>query len=172
MKAAAGPARTSVDPWLDQEVRKRTLEEVEEGKADGPYTEEEAAHEVNGPFVPARRVGVVQGGEVRPIDDFSEFGHNMTSTTHDYADLGGVDRVIAVVKAWMDSVGADGVVRMRLSNGTVLEAPVHPDFVTPESRAPVGRCIDVRRAFKQLPPDPEMEDLLVIFITNPDTKKT
>ena len=69
MKAAAGSARPSMGPWVEKEVRKRTLEEVEEGKADGPYTEDEAAKEVSGPYVPARRVGVVQGGEVRPIDD-------------------------------------------------------------------------------------------------------
>ena len=168
---AKATARSSANPEIDLKVWEKTQVEVKAGKARGPFrTVEEVQAHVGKLFVPARRVGIQQGGDVRPIDDFSEFGHNGTSTTHDYIDLGGVDRVVGIAKTWLDAVGEDGWTKVKLSTGEELQGQVHEDFRTLKSRAPVGRAVDISKAFKQLAPHPSMQHLTVIFLANPHTK--
>jgi len=110
--------RPHKDRRVDQEVWERTEEEVAEGKAIGPLTEEQASQMFDGIWAPCRRVGLMQGDSIRPIDDFSEFGHNGTSETGDYIELGGVDAVCGLMKAWAEAARDDGQVRVeRLGGG-------------------------------------------------------
>ena len=74
----------------DEEITRRTRDEVASGKADGPYTFEEMDMRMGGVWTPVRRVGLVQPSGIRPIDDFSEFGHNGTSRAFE-GELGFID---------------------------------------------------------------------------------
>eukprot|EP00974_Lingulodinium_polyedra_P041290 3968065-Lingulodinium_polyedra.AAC.1 len=95
-------ARTkgSVNPEVDDEVLKRTEQEVDEGKAAGPYTEQEVDELLGKRWAPARRVGLAQSAGVRPIDDYSEFGHNGASETYERVDLATVDVWVGILKEY------------------------------------------------------------------------
>ena len=90
----------------------RTEEEVREGKATGPHTEEEIDELLGRVWAPARRCGLVQPAGVRPIDDFSEYHHNGASKTWDKIDLGGVDTVASLAREWYVAVTAEGKVEV------------------------------------------------------------
>ena len=170
LRGSLRPCRT---PGVDEEVLERTLEEVDEGKALGPFdTEEEVSRVVGDWWVPCRRVGLSQAAGVRPIDDYSEYGHNATSRTHDHIDLGGVDRVAAIAHCLSSSL-YHGCVDVWLSTGLRRRGAVHPGHLAGggASAALVGRPVDLRRAFKQLAPFPSLAPLAVICLWNPKKRK-
>ena len=70
------------DPEVDGEVFHRTMEEVAEEKALGPFTEQEVDN-ILGAWAPVRRAGLAQSSGIRQIDVFTECGHNATSFTHE-----------------------------------------------------------------------------------------
>jgi len=78
-------------------------------------------------WVPVRRIRLVQSTGVRPIDDFSECGHNVSSHTFEHVDLAGIDGVAGIAKTWMDAMAKD-TTRITLEGGLVKEGPVHHEF--------------------------------------------
>jgi hypothetical protein len=52
----------------------------------------------------ARRFGVAQEDDLRPVDDFSVFGQNATSDTPERVDPSGVDSIIGLAKFWQTSL--------------------------------------------------------------------
>ena len=83
------------------------VEEVEEGKAEGPFTEEEMSRRLGPLWASARRFGLQQAAGTRPIDDFSLFGHNDSSGGEEKVDLGGVDAIVGLSLEWRRVTGAD-----------------------------------------------------------------
>ncbi len=55
----------------DAEVYELTKQERDAGGLIGAFTPQQLAEKLGARWVPARRFPVVQGGKVRPIDDFS-----------------------------------------------------------------------------------------------------
>ena len=72
----------SGDPELDEEVTSATEAEKERGWPTGPFTCDQLDKAL-GLWVPARRFGIMQGGRVRVIDDYSENGQNGCVGTHE-----------------------------------------------------------------------------------------
>ena len=64
--------------------------------------------------------------------------------------LGGVDEIAAVAAAWSKAIGKDGRVRLRLSNGVVLEGRLHPTWTLAEVKKLMGRLGDMKSAYRQL----------------------
>jgi len=151
-RVLAATVRPNKDPKVDKEVYERTLEEVAEQKAIGPLSEAEVDSIFGKHWAPARRVGLVQAAGGRPIDDFSEFGHNSASHSHDYVDLGGVDAVVGIAKTWLEQPGPDGVVSITLSSGKTLRGPLHESYKERQSRRLQGRALDLRSACQKQPP--------------------
>ena len=79
--AAHAGTKSSGDHEVDVAVWDRTQEEVSDGKASGPFTPRELDDMFQSMWIPVRRFGLRQGADIRPIDDFSEFGQNSTSST-------------------------------------------------------------------------------------------
>ena len=102
--AIAGKVRPSEDPEVDLLVLEKTEEEVHAGKAKGPYSWSEMNAVLGDYWVPAPRVGLRQGDSIRPIDDFSVYGHNGTSGSVESPASGGVDEIAALVKAFASAV--------------------------------------------------------------------
>jgi len=107
---------------------------------------------------------------VRPIDDFSEFGHNGSSATNDQITLGGVDEVCSLMKAWTEAASEDGRVKVTLSSGEALEGTLAKGFRNKGQRRPVGRALDLKRAYKQVPIAPSMERLCIVALWHPTLK--
>ncbi len=160
-------AKGEANPSVDAEVLERTEAEVKAGKASGPYTEEEVDAILGKQWAPARRVGLVQSSGIRPIDDFSEYGHNGTSETHEKVDLATVDVCVGILKQYYTAVKGDERVSVEMYDGEVLEGPLHPSLKDPEKRRIHGRTVDLRQAFKQLAPAPAMAALTVVGIWHP-----
>ena len=129
--ALRAKVRGDPNPEVDQEVLARTEAEVKEGKAEGPYTEEEVDALFGKEWAPARRVGLVQSSGIRPIDDFSEYGHNGTSETHDKVDLATVDVCAGILKEYYAAVTDNNWVSVEMRDGTFCEGPLHPSLQAP-----------------------------------------
>ena len=74
--AVEGKVWTSGDHEADLLVWEKTEEEVQAGKAKGPYSRAELDAILGDYWVPAPRVVLRQGDSIRPIDHFSLYGHN------------------------------------------------------------------------------------------------
>ncbi len=162
--------RPNPEPRIDREVAERTDEEVQEGKAAGPFTEVEVDAILGPWWAPCRRVGILQGDSIRPIDDFSEFLHNASSDTDEYVDLSGVDGVVALMKLLGEAV-QDDEVTITLEDGQVMRGRLHPGFKDLKARMPVGRALDLKRAYKQVPTAPSMRRLVVVALWHPGLQK-
>ena len=101
---------------------------------------------------------------MRPIDDFTEFGHNGTSWTHERVDLATVDVCAGMVKELHCMVGDRGALQTTLADGTVVRGWVRTEFARPGQRTITGRTLDLRRAFKQLAPSPSMASLTIVAV--------
>jgi hypothetical protein len=97
-------------------------------------------------WVPARRFGLRQGGKVRPVDDFSEFGQNGTLVTHYRVDLGGVDEVSALERSLHSSV-KDERVLVGDETGEVLEGVLHEGWNGTAAKIE-GVTADLAKAFR------------------------
>ena len=115
---------------IAEEVWQTTMREVERGWLEGPLTAEQVSSRVGPLWTPSRRFGIVQGNKVRNIDDLSEFSVNQAYGTPEKLDLGGVDEVVAMAAAW----------------AKMAEQTGHAEGVQL-----VGRCLDLKSAYKQIP---------------------
>ena len=104
-RAVLGARDGSGDDELDSELYRVTLEEQREGWLSEPLSQGELGRMLGPRWVPVRRFGLRQGGKVRPIDDFSEWGVNCLFAAHEKIDLGGVDEVAGIAKWWCRAVG-------------------------------------------------------------------
>eukprot|EP00435_Cladocopium_sp_Y103_P032581 s1136_g8.t1 len=96
---------SSGDPEVDSQLLAETELELEKGWADGPFTLEELEP---GSTV-SRRFPLVQGSEVRMIDDFSISGVNDSCEIHNKLDLHMVDTFSALVKHYFQACGSCGM---------------------------------------------------------------
>jgi hypothetical protein len=81
-----------------------------------------------------------------------------------------VDVCAGILKEYYAAVKDDQQVSVVLTDGTVLEGPLHPSLKAPEDRRIRGRTVDLRQAFKQLAPAPAMAPLTVVCIWHPVLK--
>ena len=146
-KAAEGGTKSCGDPELDRAVYSSTLEEVSRGALCGPFSSLEISTRLGPLWVPARRFGLRQGakGKIREIDDFSIFGLNSTVVSDERISLGGTDEILALIKAMAESVDECGRVRLGKFKGSR-----HKDWEGDSVASLEGRCVDLKRAYKQL----------------------
>ena len=162
-KALLGSMRGSGNSEMDEAIFSKTLGEAKVGRARGPLSEEQLSKKWGPLWSPVRRFGVDQG-EYRPIDDYSEYGHNSTSATSETINPGGLDNVIGIAKQWAKAV-LDKKVVVCLNDGTVLQAPLHGAYSAEEKL--VGRSLDLEKAYKQLARDPRQGALAVFAVWDP-----
>ena len=93
--------------------------------------------------MPVPRFGVDQG-KVRMIDDASIFMQNATVTRKCKLVLSGIDQLIAVAKAWLSAIGEDRWVRLKMPDGRVWSAPLHPDWSLEDVRDIMGKLLDLK----------------------------
>ena len=61
---------------------------------------------------------------------------------------GGIGELANLVKVWFASVSDDRLVRIPLSDGSVLQGVLHPGWSLEEARDLVGRTADMSHAYK------------------------
>jgi len=155
---------------MDAAIYQKTLDECNRGWA-RRSSKAELDSKYGPLWLPARRFGVEQGGDYRPIDDFSEFGVNDTSSTKESVDVGGVDDIVGLAKAWIEAVDpVTRAVRVELSSGRALRGELHPEWSLEEVRDLRGRSVDLEKAFKQIARSPAHGALSIIAVWNPEAK--
>ena len=162
--------RGSGDPDLDQKVYAATIAEVTgTGLMRGPLDPSDLDAKY-GLWIPARRFGLRQGEKVRPIDDFSENGQNSTLRTLFKVDLGGVDEVVAVARAFAAAFTGGEEFEVEDEDGERHRGRMHPDWGSLDVSL-VGCCLDLVAAFRQLPRSCAHAPFTVISVFNPTTKR-
>ena len=146
-----------------------TLEEVRQGALIGPFTSKELTETLGPLWVPAKRFGIRQGskGKVREIDDFSVFGLNSTVYTDEAISLGGTDEIMALIKTMTEAGQEDGTVRLGK-----FEGEMHADWSGGEALDVVGKCADLKRAYKQLVRAQSDKFFSVVAVLDPYENRT
>ena len=145
------------------------MEEVQQGFLQGPYHSEDLVSAAVGceDWVVSRRFAVFQGAEskCRTIDDFKESGINSCFTVQSHLTPQDLDVVATMVRRVGECLCA-GQVCFELTDGTILEGRVHPDWHNAEV---LGRGVDLSKAYKQVPVHPSSLPFTVLAVEDPTT---
>ena len=142
------------DPEVAQSVWDETISQASEDRkwVLGPYSAKEISERVGPCWIPARRFGVRQGGKIRPVDDFSQFLINSAVTCHEKIDLESIDHICATARhflgAWDDESG-------------------NPSWLASSDHSLLGRCLDLKQAYKQLVRHPADNWVSVLAVVCP-----
>ena len=159
--------RPSGDAEVDAQVYDSTIVEKDNGWLTGPFTREELDASL-GPWVASRRFGLRQGKKLRNIDDLSEFLINATVGTKQKVPMGGVDKIMAIVRAISATSGERGEVWSPAIN---KRGSLHPSWTIAETREIVGRTLDLASAYKYLVRSLTDERFAIIAVFNPSSKQ-
>ena len=161
-----------VDTRVADKVWESTMQEAQKGWIKGPLEREEVDAIVGKLWTPSRRFGIVQSGKVRNIDDMSEFSVNMTYGTPEKLDLGGVDEVVALAARWQKIVNWESrEAVIHNEDGSSLRGAMHPHYLDGNNLRLVGRCLDLKGAYKQIALRPQDHPNAVLAVFDPNALK-
>ena len=169
-RAVLEDVRPAAEPEMDEEIWKGTMKEVDKGWACGPWTAEQLTAKYGRGWVAARRFGLKQRSGVRMIDDFSAYRHNDCTTTHEKIDVGGVDEVAGLCKAWLQ-LKSGAQVSATLDDGAVMKGDLSEELDAGRGVALRGRSFDLEKAFKQIPVKKAHAQFAIFCVWNPRLKK-
>ena len=148
-KEALGLPRGTKWSELDDKLVEATLQE--DGHLKGPFSQAEMDLRMGSKvWLPARRFPIQQSEKLRPIDDFSEFGHNMAFGSNEKVSLKSLDTVVTFSRAWLEATGDGRQVRVNDTAGKVWTTWLEESWGN-EWTDLVGRVADLKGAYKQLP---------------------
>ena len=164
-KAASDDRRSNES---DKILWDKTLEEVAGGCLTGPFTAEELTKKHGPLWMPSRRFGVLQNGDVRPIDDFSESLINPAFGTEEKVQMKGVDDIVAAGRAWEEGLDFNKMsYEFKEAGGKVRSGKISRAWSESEARTLSGRVADLKSAYKQLPRHPAHAALSIIAVKDP-----
>ena len=156
------------DPEMSRLLWDTTLQEVESGFLEGPF---ESLHDLrmhvgSDQVVVSRRFVIIQSGKPRIIDDLRD-GVNKAYTAVDALALHDVDYVASLAHfvttvVWHAKDDPDGLVKVPLKTGQWMTGKLHPDFAGEVEWR--GRCVDLSKAYKQIPVSPESRPFAVLMV--------
>ena len=137
---------------MDSKLVEATQQEVQEGHLKGPFSEEQMDSRLSSKiWLPARRFPVEQSGKLRPIDDFSELGHNLAFGSNEKVSLKSLDSVVACARAWLESADDSRQVKIHDLAGKVWTSWLDQSWSKDDWEDLFGRVADLKGAYKQLP---------------------
>ena len=167
-KATIAKVRPSDIPGLDETLWQQLELEFERKWCSGPFTEEEVSNLLStDQWICNRRFGLVQKSKVRDIDDYSESGVNDATTTVDKIVLDDIDTAVDVLRVVISAVHEDRIILVSLPDGTQLRAKLAPDVTTAQARDWVGKCFDLKAAYKNLFTHADERWLSIICLWSP-----
>ena len=163
-RKVADDAEVAVAVWEE------TLEQAmpEKQWVRGPFTAEQISERQGNNWIPSRRFGVRQGGKIRSVDDFSQYLVNATVTAHEKIDLEGIDCICSTARFFLGATSCDtGRVWQIPDNAGSWSGAVSPDWPHNECQNLLGRCLDLKHAYKQLVRHPQDAWAAVLAVLNP-----
>ena len=176
--AKAAQARASKQPGTGahaQELWDKTIEELNAGALQGPFSSEQVSNLLGPLWAPARRFPVVQNGAVRPVDDFSEPLINSAFGSSEKVQIHNIDQVVAWARIWYDCLKErDGRLCISITDtsGKVWFTYLHEDWTADTWLAVLGRVADLKSAYKQMPRHPADSSFSVIAVQEPSSSQT
>ena len=150
---------------FDQGTWDATVEEVEtKGWLQGPFSWDELEEMFKGDWVPTRRFGIQQAGKLRVIDDLSENGTNSAYSPQEKLDLRTLDHMSWMALTLSRCIWFDKAVRFNLSDGSVLQGPVHEAWTSKDIGDIVTKTVDLKSAYKQYAISPGDRKRAVIVV--------
>ena len=161
--------RVLEDPEIAAAVWQETVEQAAEDKrwVRGPYSSEEITGRHGKHWIPSRRFGVRHSGKIRSVDDFTQFLVNSTVTCHEKIDLEGIDHICATARFFLGAMRDSHRWRIPGEAG-VSSGPIAAEWRAPKSRDLVGRCLDLKHAYKQLVRNPCDAWASILAVANPE----
>ena len=159
--------RSSGDKKLDADVWKETLAERDRGWLQGPFSPEEVSKLYPQGWCAARRFGLMQNGKLRCIDDLTEPGTNSAYGSCEKLSLMGLDSMAELIRFVHSVLQDDRKVSVPLSDGSILSGVLHSEWTLEEARSWEGRCLDLRKAYRQLVADPASRWAAVVCVYDP-----
>ena len=169
-KALAAKCVSAGEREIDQQVWDQTIDEVQKGWLQGPFTFEQMKSRFdNQAWCASRRFPILQGQKLRLIDDAKESCLNDTVTTVNKLELMDTDSMVELATL------AESVVRMRdyavkYPNGEIQHGTVHSDW-SDSQIAWVGRTLDLKSAYKQLGHHIDDLPFTIIAVFCPESQK-
>ena len=164
------------DPELSKVLWETTLQEVDAGFLQGPFHDLQQVKSMLGvkDVVCSRRFAIMQSGKPRIIDDFKLSGVNKAYTSVDQLKLHDVDYLSSLCHLITSTIRKaldreDQLVRITLSDNSVLEAPLHNDFCGKLQWK--GKCLDLSKAYKQMPISVQSRKFAVLIVHHFQTKE-
>ena len=108
--------------------------------------------------------GQGQAAKPRVIDDLKESGINSAYTSVDHLALHDIDH-LASLSLFIAKTFSCQAIKVPLSDGTTLQGNRHEDFLV--GRQWKGRCLDLSKAYKQVPIDCQSKQLGVLVAHDP-----
>ena len=169
-RAVVGSCRRVLeDPEVAAAVWQETIEQAAEDKrwVRGPFSSEEIIRRHGKHWIPSRRFGVRQSGKIRSVDDFSQFLVNATVTCHEKIDLEGIDHICATARFFLGAMRESHQWRIPGTDG-VSSGSIAAEWRETKSRDLVGRCLDLKHAYKQLVRNPCDAWASILAVANPE----
>ena len=162
----------SDDPEMARMLWDSTLQEVEASFLEGPFSSlhDLRLHVGSDDLVVSRSFVII--GKHRIIDDLKESGVSKAYTAVDSLALHDVDYVASLAHFITTTVRHDKddpglLVRVQLKTGQMLTGKLHPDFASEVEWR--GRCIDLSKAYKQIPVSSASRPFAVLMVHHYDT---
>ena len=167
----ARASKPSDSPSSDAEVWSETMDEVQKKWLSGPYSAKQITEAVGDSSWPAsRRFGLAQNGKLRVIDDYTIGEVNLTYAAQEKLSLRGLDGIVSISRALASAARPDGSLCVVDCTGFKHTGVLHPEFSVPESKQLVGRCLDLKSAYRQLALNPEQSRFSVVAVYCPQSK--
>ena len=158
------------EPDLEKLLWETTMKECEQGFLEGPFSSVEEVQQLLGcnNFVCSRRFVIVQNGKPRVIDDLKESCVNSAYAAVDRLSLHDIDFVASMVflisrLCQQDAPGFS----LPLEDGSLMGGTVHRDFRTHAAWS--IRCLDLAKAYKQVPVSEASRRFGVLVLHDPST---
>ena len=158
------------DPDLGKVLWETTMKECEQGFLEGPFSSVEEVQQLLGcdNFVCSRRFVIIQNGKPRVIDDLKESCVNSAYTAVDRLALHDIDFVASIAFLISRLCNQDAQnFSLPLEDGSLMKGTVHRDF---RSHAAWSiRCLDLAKAYKQVPVSEAWRRFAVLVLHDPST---
>ena len=184
------PATTTSDyllsssTWLRKKIQARdvhadelsrtlwdtSLSEVDLGFLEGPFKSVEEVQKIvdHDTFVCSRRFVIIQGNKPMVIDDLRESCINEAFTIVDRVCLHDIDVVASMLAFLASTVSGTNGMSVELQDGRVMSGKLHKDFVAEQKW--FGNCLDLAKAYKQIPVSAGSRRFGVLMVHHPDDK--
>ena len=173
-KALMARVAHSDEPELQKVLWAETLKECEKGFIKGPFKSLQQVQEQLGTrqICLTRRFVIMQGSgeEIKPrvIDDAKESAVNSAYTALEKLELHDFDHMVSIASMISAIYGGDGKVRLANQNGDLMEKPIHKELLGCRW---LGRCLDLSKAYKQVPIDAKSRGLMVLLVPEPNSQE-